>query len=785
MARLDQSDVRSGLAGDVDDPGRGAQDEGAGDDGDHAEPQVVGSDTRPLANPAPRQHARHAPPGQVGRFAILQRLGAGGMGVVYSAYDETLDRKVAVKVLRADARGGTKARDRLLREAQVMARLSHPNLVTVHEIGRHEGQVFIAMEFVRGQSLDQWITREPPRAWREVLAVFRQAGEALMAVHSAGLLHRDFKPHNAILGDDGVVKVLDFGLARALDARDSEVEDSSEAPSGSSGGMLAASLTRTGAILGTPAYMAPEQQSGRAATTRTDQFNFCASLYEALFGQLPFPTSSREVLVDAVMNGRVREPPASVHVPKWVRRVVARGLSAEPEARHPSMEALLRALDRDPAIRWRRRLGAAAIAGLSVLGGYGLFALGTERVGDCEGIERELAGVWSDARRDSVKAGLLASGSANAAETWERVERELDAYADAWSRLRAEGCEAHRDGRDAETIYARSVACLASRRASLSALVEVLESADDGVVENAVAAAAQLPELARCGDAAALLAAVSPPEDPDAAAIERAQRERLARAAVLESAGRYDEALGLAVTARAAAEDIEFPPLTAAAELRRGSVSIFLRDAAAAEEALSNALWLGLRYGDDRVANEAVARRIFVRTELLGDSGAGLVDEPLARALAFRVDADWRLRWIIDNNLGVAYERSGAWERAESLYRAALDQAMRRGSAGALEAIAASINVAGLVEEQGGYLEAIAVLRRTAGFVERWLGDHHPMMTGVRIPLARNLQRSGRHREAAEVLDACEEARRAVPNPLVGFRMGRAGRPRARPPSVR
>ncbi|MCA9699316.1 MAG: serine/threonine protein kinase, partial [Myxococcales bacterium] len=195
--------------------------------------------------------------GQIARYLLLERVGSGGMGVVWSAYDETLDRKVAVKVLRADARGGTKARDRLLREAQVMARLSHPNLVTVHEIGRHEGQVFIAMEFVRGQSLDQWITREPPRAWREVLAVFRQAGEALMAVHSAGLLHRDFKPHNAILGDDGVVKVLDFGLARALDARDSEVEDSSEAPSGSSGGMLAASLTRTGAILGTPAYMAP------------------------------------------------------------------------------------------------------------------------------------------------------------------------------------------------------------------------------------------------------------------------------------------------------------------------------------------------------------------------------------------------------------------------------------------------------------------------------------------------------------------------------------------------
>ncbi|HEY0097284.1 MAG TPA: serine/threonine-protein kinase, partial [Archangium sp.] len=228
------------------------------------------------------------------RYVVLDPLGEGGMGMVYAAYDSVLDRKVALKLLPpGDADAGPEAtsgsgRARLLREAQAMARLSHPNVVAVYDVHQHEAQVFMAMELVDGQTLLQW-EREQPRGWRELLTAFLAAGRGLAAAHAAGLVHRDFKPTNVLVGKDGRVRVTDFGLARPHNA---PAELGADTPAPDTGpvkghSLLELNLTQRGAVRGTPAYMAPEQFRGATADVRSDQFSFAVSLWEALHGERP------------------------------------------------------------------------------------------------------------------------------------------------------------------------------------------------------------------------------------------------------------------------------------------------------------------------------------------------------------------------------------------------------------------------------------------------------------------------------------------------------------------
>jgi serine/threonine protein kinase len=238
----------------------------------------------PLPEPEPLARGT-----QVGRYVLLDAVGSGGMGVVYAAYDPELDRKVAIKLLRFDRLGseaGERDRLRLQREAQAIARLSHPNVVHVYDVGTFGDQVFVAMEFVAGRTLRQW-AEEEPRPWREVVDRFALAGRGLAAAHAAGLIHRDFKPDNVLLGDDGRVRVVDFGLARP--AGQQPAPEGERTPSG---GTLAHPLTEWGVVVGTPAYMAPEQLRGEASDERSDQLSFCVSLYETLYGERPFPGGS-------------------------------------------------------------------------------------------------------------------------------------------------------------------------------------------------------------------------------------------------------------------------------------------------------------------------------------------------------------------------------------------------------------------------------------------------------------------------------------------------------------
>jgi WD40 repeat protein/predicted Ser/Thr protein kinase len=300
-------------------------------------------------------------PIEIDHYTVIGTLGSGGMGVVYVAQDQQLGRRVALKLLR-HATASEVARARLQREAQAMARLSHPNVVTVHEVGTFRGQVFLAMEFVGGANLRAWLHMRK-RGWRETVATFIQAGEGLAAAHDAGIIHRDFKPDNVLVGDDGRVRVADFGLAHGLDTDLADpTPDTHDSNPSRPGLPLDSPLTETGTIVGTPAYMAPEQhENSNKVDARCDQFAFCVALWEGLYGKRPFPGAGLAELRLALKEGRILHPADPGDVPPWLHRVILRGLAIDPANRWPSMRELLVALARDPELVRRRRLSIAAL----------------------------------------------------------------------------------------------------------------------------------------------------------------------------------------------------------------------------------------------------------------------------------------------------------------------------------------------------------------------------------------------------------------------------------------
>ncbi len=306
---------------------------------------------------------------QLGRYVIVERVGTGAMGVVYGAYDPQLDRKIALKLIKPGQGVKDTARARLLREAKAIARLQHPNVVAVHDVGLIDDQVFLAMEFVAGGTIKSWVA-ETPRSWREILDVFIAAGRGLAAAHAAGLVHRDFKPDNVLLDKEHRPRVVDFGIARqsgggdddlAGDTGDSEA-DGTATLRDSSGKHALATLTKTGTWVGTPAYMAPEQFLGERGDEKSDQFSFCVALYEALYGERPFAGDDMLSISVNVTTEQLRPLPKDRGVPAWIRRVILRGLKVEPAARWDSMAALIAALSSDPVAKVRNRLVAGGIA---------------------------------------------------------------------------------------------------------------------------------------------------------------------------------------------------------------------------------------------------------------------------------------------------------------------------------------------------------------------------------------------------------------------------------------
>ena len=365
----------------------------------------------------------------VDRYVILSRLGAGAMGVVYAAFDPELDRKVALKLLHParleadDISASASGRARLYREAKALARLAHPNVVAIHDVGVLGDQIFLAMEFVHGLTLNKWMKAgDAPRPWPEVVRVMSLAGEGLAAAHDAGLVHRDFKPDNVLIGEhDRRVRVLDFGLAREEDEPDDAEAGSAEADDVQTraerraitkarsvirassielGSQDFAGLTHTGALVGTPAYMSPEQHMGEPADARSDQFSFCVTLYQALYGHRPFTGETLTGLAFNVLQGKVRPAPVKTKVPARLRKIVLRGLAVDPKERYATMRELLDALKPVQTRVRKRWLWAAATGALGVGIAVGSVIVNQEE--PCTGARARLDGIWDAARRDAI-----------------------------------------------------------------------------------------------------------------------------------------------------------------------------------------------------------------------------------------------------------------------------------------------------------------------------------------------------------------------------------------------
>jgi eukaryotic-like serine/threonine-protein kinase len=686
----------------------------------------------------------------IGRYIIVDQLGVGGMGVVYSAYDPELDRKLALKLLRDDT-GRRDRRARLVREAQALARLDHPNVVAVYDVGAIDDQVFIAMELVAGRTVAAWLA-EAPRGWRDIIAVYHQAGQGLAAAHALGIVHRDFKPENVLIDRVGRVRVVDFGLARptATSGDAITISDDGEPSGDTPPAAFAVSLTRTGAVVGTPGYIAPELQRGdtRAAG---DQFSFCVAVWKALYGELPFAGTSAKELARAALEGELRPVPRTSRVPARIQRALTRGLAADPAKRFSSLEALLAELTGTP-----RRARYAAVM-LVLAGGVtaGVFALGSHSTNACRGPAFGLAGTWDPAKRDEITRAFAATGAGYAALEAASVTQILDQYATAWSAMRVDACEAHVRAEQSADLLDLRMECLGRRARELRAFADVLAHADVKVIDKSVQAALALTPIADCGDTAALRAPIRPPANPaDRARIEEL-RGAVAEARALDSAGKFTDAVAKAKTLAAAARATHYRPLEAAA---LDALGLAQRDAGqfdVAQATLEQAVDAGIAAHDDATAGEAASWLVRV----VGYDRAKQDDgEPwIRRAQAFlEARPDDRIRAQLENNIGNVRFAEDRFDEALDHHRNAL--ALRQRLYGERSPlVAASYDNMGLSYDfKGDNATGTELHRKALAIDEAALGPTHPTVALTLTNLAVSMRMGG------DLDGALETAKRAL-----------------------
>jgi tetratricopeptide (TPR) repeat protein/predicted Ser/Thr protein kinase len=642
---------------------------------------------------ASKDPVQSTPDFALGRYRVYERIGAGAMGVVFAAIDPELGRKVALKVLHPALRSGSSdAGARLRREAQIMARLSHANVRAVFDVGHWGGHSFVAMELIDGDNLRQWL-RSSPRHWTAILEVLTDAARGLSAAHEVGIVHRDFKPDNVLVGRDKRVCVSDFGLAHVDDAR--LIPFSNEAHEPSADVAVHVPDTNPGALLGTPVYMAPEQFDRQSAGALSDQFSFCVTAYEAFYGHLPFTGSTVAEIAAAARAGRVAEAAHSAGVPAWLHKVVVRGLSADPMRRHASMNALLEALDRGGRSRgrWARPLMVVAALAITATATIGLTPRhrGNDRTPFCGAGASRLAGVWDDPRRSSIRAGLLATRKPYAADTWGTVERAFDQYRGEWVAGYESACLATSRGEQSSSARDLEMACLDRRLDEWKALGDVLVAAEGHTVERAASAAFALTPVARCQDVASMTARVPPPVDTTARGELRELESVIGRAKALYYAGQYPQALPLAKDASERARTLAYRPTQA--------------------EALFELARL-LEASGDPSASEATFR------EAINAAEAGRADDVAARARVLLV-------WEVALALG----RPEETDRLASEARAAIE---RLGDPFVVDDLSAALltNVASIQNKRlAKYDDAARNLTEALAIREKWAVPNDPRIT--------------------------------------------------------
>ncbi|HEY8378895.1 MAG TPA: tetratricopeptide repeat protein [Nannocystis sp.] len=667
----------------------------------------------------------------VGRYVLLDRIGAGGMGTVYAAYDPDLDRKVALKLVSPAKVGAPDSTGRawLLREAQALARLSHPNVVAVHDVGTHGDRVWIAMEFVAGRTLGAWAEAKP-RRWDECLHVLTDVARGVAAAHEQGLVHRDLKPDNVMIGDDGRVRVMDFGLAhgraRAQGEDPPAVPPSSDARARPELAALEMRLTQAGAILGTPSYMAPEQWQGKEADAAADQFGWSVMAWELLYGERPFAGETMAALAAAVTGGIRRPPPRDRHVPGWLRKVVERGLAVDPRQRWPTMAALLAALESGRK-RARRRMAGIAVGAALMLAGGGLgYQRWDEasRVAACTASGAAIEAVWNAGTREQLREAFAATGLPYATSTFERVGSWLDRHTEAWRSAQTEVClnARVRGTWDAEA-WRRATWCLDERRMAIASLVAEFRRPDADVVQHAASAAANLSGVEACADLD-LLRRLPEPPPRDQREIREALAD-LARARSLQLARRYREGLEVARRARVRARHLEWAPLVAAALLREGSILRVLDEYERAREVTERAYFEAVDGSAWDVAADAATELIAILDRLERDPEGETWAKHAGAASSIAGDpTGLREARRLRNLASIRYD-AGAWQEMRALWERTL--ALTEQALGSTHPEVADIlSEMMYVLDLETYAERRALSERALAVAEATLGPDHP-----------------------------------------------------------
>ncbi len=673
----------------------------------------------------------------IGRYRIQDILGSGGMGVVYAAFDPDLDRNVAIKIIRpqADDADAELARSRCLREAKLMAQISHPNVLTVYEVGTIDQQVFIAMEFVNGMTLRDW--QKQGRSWSEIIEVYEKAGRGLAAAHAVGLLHRDFKPENVMVDEAGRVRVLDFGMAVASNSLLSamaEIEESSRSLISKKKPLFSGSLTETGAVMGTPGYMSPEQHMSQEIDARSDQFSFCVALFEALYGIRPFAGDNYIQLAHNVIQGELAEIPKDTEVPRWVQEIVSKGLQRKPSDRFESLEPLLSALGRSRATRpIFYLLGGLGLALALAIAFFfaGVFEAGHADHSDtrCKGGQARLTGVWDANTKSAAAASFSALKSGFSEGSWKATERVLDKYASDWVSMHQKACEATTvRGEQSEQLLDLRMICLDHRLIELNELSSVLTKVDVNLANNAQSAADALSPIADCGDVERLTARVQAPKDEAQWAAAKELRSSLARVKILTDTGQYPEALSLVKTLDEAVKAVAYKPLEAEYYFALGVAQWKTGDSVQAAESLRLAGQIAQAARDDRLKLKAWIQLVHIVGFDLGDLKGALVWSQLAEGALSAGEGDDRLRAQLYNYMGAAYFQAGDYQKSVEFNKKSYDVRILF-LPEEHPAVATSLDYLG-----SGYLMqgesdlAFSSLTRAMEIRQATLGNDHPMV---------------------------------------------------------
>jgi tetratricopeptide (TPR) repeat protein len=636
------------------------------------------------------------------------------------------------------------------------------------------------------------------------LKVFIAAGRGLIAAHEKGLVHRDFKPDNVMVGRDGQARVMDFGLARqmsekterpptlgeaagltstqklplAIPDRPAQVppEDADvgstlviakqtgtgvpvEIPSGSFD-RFGDQLTRTGAMMGTPAFMAPEQFLGTATDARTDQFSFCVALYESLYGERPFGGNTMFALTSNVVQGKVRDAPADSDVPLWLRKVLLRGLKPTAAERFPSMTELIQALEKNPTVKLRQAAATVAVVLAAAGIGFGVRQALVDHRSICNGGPARLAGVWElepgpgetePAKQARVRAAFQRTGKSYANDVFMTVTRALTSYAKGWVTMYREACEATGvRGEQSEEVLDLRMSCLQERLGGMRALTDVFSDANGEVVENAVSAVNALGSLDRCADVPLLRAVVRPPEDPATKARVPELRRRLADLKARFDAGRWKEAIKDAPALVAEVRAVGYQPLVAEILALQGMMSFKANDTKVAEQALTEAFWAADASRHDEVRAESAANLVYVVGYQEGNFAGAQRWATIAQAVLQRLGGHELLQAWLLNDLGCVYDLQGqkdAQLRVQEEGLALKEKALGRDhpDVGVSEGNV-SIALAGLGRNQ----EALTHIDRSIAILEAGLGAGHPDLATQLSNRGEILNNLGRYREARQ-----------------------------------